>query len=150
MSRVTVILTGRESRERVCRWVMKAPVNTRVELKEAKRSLPQNDRMHAMLTEVARQADWHGVKLGKDDWKLIFLEALWRARGETMRLVPNLDGTGFVALDARSSSDLSKEEMSDLIELIFKFGAERGVEFSDPESTAARGAVPGNRPAIAA
>lgn len=143
MSRVTVILTGREVRERVCRWVMSAPVNTRVELKESKRSIPQNDRMHAMLTDIAVQASWHGVKLAKDDWKLIFLEALWRSRGETLRLVPNLDGTGFVALDARSSSDLSKDEMTDLIELMFHFGAQRAIQFHED----GKGASGANNPA---
>lgn len=132
MSRVTVILASRESRERVAKWVMKAPINTRIELKEPKRSLPQNDRMWAMLTDVARQVDWHGLKLSPDDWKLIFLAGL----NQEMRLVPNIEGTGFVNL-GRSSSDLSKAEMSDLIELIFKFGAEHGVVFEDERAKAA-------------
>lgn len=126
MSRVTVILTNRETRERVCRWVMKAPFNTRIELKEPKRSLPQNDRMWAMLTDIARQVPWHGIRLAPDDWKLIFLDALKRE----LRLVPNIDGTGFVNL-GRSSSDLSKQEMSDLMEIIAAFGAQHGVEFND-------------------
>jgi hypothetical protein len=126
MSRVTVILTGPEPRQRVCNWVMKAPVNTRVELKEAKRSIPQNDRFWASLTDVARQVDWHGVKLSPDDWKLVFMDAL----KQEMRLVPNLNGTGFINL-GRSSSDLSKQEMSDLLELIYAFGANYGVKFND-------------------
>lgn len=126
MSRVAVILTNRESRERVCRWVMKAPVNCRVEMKEPKRSLPQNDRFWAMLTDVARQVPWHGLRLSPDDWKLIFLDALKRE----VRMVPNIDGNGFVNL-GRSSSDLTKEEMTDLMELIAAFGAQRGVVFND-------------------
>ena len=77
-----------------------------------------------MLTDVATQIDWHGVKLTPDDWKLIFLDGLKRE----MRLVPNLDGTGFVNL-GRSSSDLGVEEMSDLMQLIEAFGANHGVVF---------------------
>jgi hypothetical protein len=46
--------------------------------------------------------------------------------------VPNLDGTGFVAL-GMSTSRMSVREMSDLIELVFAFGAERNVEWSDPQ-----------------
>lgn len=126
MSRATVLLTSQAERQRVCAWVMKAPVNTRVELKEAKRSVPQNDRFWASLTDVARQVDWHGVKLSADDWKLIFMDAL----KQEMRLVPNLNGTGFINL-GRSSSDLSKAEMSDLLELIYAFGANYGVKFCD-------------------
>jgi hypothetical protein len=84
-----------------------------------------------MLTDVATQLKWHGLSLSTDDWKLIFLDALKRE----LRMVPNIDGSGFVNL-GRSSSDLSKEEMTNLIELIAAFGANHGVVFHDPESQA--------------
>lgn len=126
MSRYTVTITSDEDRTRAVQIVRQAPAGSRVDVKAAKRSLPQNDRMWAMLTEVARQLPWHGVKLRPDDWKLIFLDALKRE----LRTVPNLDGTGFVNL-GRSSSDLSKTEMTDLIEVIFAFGAQHGVIFAD-------------------
>jgi hypothetical protein len=100
---------------------------TRVIFKTSKRTLPQNDRMWAMLTDVASQVPWHGLKLDTEDWKLLFLDALKRE----LRMVPNLDGNGFVPL-GRSSSDLTIEEMTDMIELIFKFGAEHGVIFHEP------------------
>lgn len=118
MSRALVPLFSPTDRKKVCDWAMKAPTGTRVEFKAAKRTLPQNDRFWAMLTDVAEQVLWHGVKLRPDDWKLIFLDGLKRE----LRLVPNLDGDGFVNL-GRSSSDLSKGEMSDLMELIEAFGA---------------------------
>lgn len=126
MSRYTVTISSDEDRTRAVQIVRQAPAGSRVDVKAAKRSLPQNDRMWAMLTEVARQLLWHGVKLRPDDWKLIFLDALKRE----LRTVPNLDGTGFVNL-GRSSSDLSKTEMTDLIEVIFAFGAQHGVIFAD-------------------
>jgi hypothetical protein len=87
--------------------------------------------MWAMLTDIATQLPWHGVKLTPEDWKLVFLDALKRE----LRMVPNIDGTGFVNL-GRSSSDLSKEEMSDLFELIHAFGAKHGVTFHDPMEAA--------------
>lgn len=128
MSRATLILTNRTTRERAKGWIDRAPMNTRVEFKASKRSLPQNDRMWAMLTDVASQLPWHGVKLTADDWKLIFLDGLTLE----LRIVPNLAGTGFTNL-GRSSSDLSKEEMSDLMELIASFGAQHGVTFNEPD-----------------
>lgn len=124
MSRATVFLTSNAEREKVIAWVRQAPYGCRVELKHAKRTVPQSDRMWGMLTDVARQIPWHGVKLRADDFKLIFLDAL----RQELRMVPNLAGNGFVSL-GRSSSDLSKTEMSDLMELIAAFGAERGVVF---------------------
>lgn len=145
MSRATVLLTNRETRERVCAWARKAPMNTRVEFKEPKRSIPQNDRFWASLTDVARQVEWHGVRLSADDWKLVFMDAL----KQEMRLVPNIAGTGFINL-GRSSSDLSKAEMSDLLELIYAFGANYGVKFCDkPIREAGRDAAGSNAPATA-
>jgi hypothetical protein len=127
MSRALVVIAREADRERVVSWARKAPWNTRVLFKAPKRSLPQNDRMWAMLSDVAQQVTWHGIKLTPDDWKLIFLDALKRE----LRMVPNIDGTGFVNL-GRSSSDLSKQEMSDLLTLIEAFGANHGVVFHEP------------------
>lgn len=125
MSRALVTIWNAADRSRLVAWVSQAPLGTRVEFKQTKRSIPQNDRMWAMLTDVARQLPWHGQKLTPDDWKLVFLDAL---KGE-IRSVPNIDGNGFVSL--RRSSDLSKDEMSNMIDLIAAFGAEHGVEFGD-------------------
>ncbi len=127
MTRALVTIKRTEDRARVARWASQAPFGTRVEFKEVKRSLDQNSKFWAMLTDVATQLPWHGIKLRPDDWRLIFLDALKRE----LRLVPNLDGTGFVNL-GRSSSDLSKQEMSNLIELITEFGTRHGVVFHDP------------------
>lgn len=126
MTRAVLVLSSPEVRQKAAHWVSKLPDGTRVEFKETKRSIPQNDRLWAMLTDVAAQVKWHGLKLTPDDWKLIFLDALKRE----VRTVLNLDGDGFVNL-GRSSSDLSKAEMTDLIELIGMFGVNHGVTFHD-------------------
>lgn len=128
MSRAVVILHREADRDRVISWTRKAPWGTRITFQEAKRSTEQNARMWAMLTEVARQVRWHGQRLSADDWKLVFLAAL----KSELRIVPNLDGTGFVQL-GRSSSDLSVAEMGDLMDLIAAFGAREGVTFAEPE-----------------
>lgn len=131
MSRALIPLYGAADKARAAALLAKAPFGTRVEFKASKRSLPQNDRMWAMLTDVARQVPWHGHRLTPDEWKLVFLDGL---KGE-IRTVPNLEGNGLVSL--RRSSDLSKGEMSDLIDLIACFGAEHGVEFGDDREQAA-------------
>lgn len=132
MSRHLLILQSSAERARATNYVAKAPAGTRVEFKAPKRSLPQNDMMWSMLSDIARQLPWHGIRLAADDWKLIFLEALKRE----VRMVPNLDGNGFVNL-GRSSSDLSKDEMSQLIELIAAFGAQHGIAFINEREGAA-------------
>ncbi len=128
MSRYAFILRSSAERARAMATLVAAPWGTRVEIKAAKRSLPQNDKMWACLTDVAQQVVWHGKRLRPDDFKLIFLDALKREGN----LVPNIDGTGFVDI-GRSSSDLTKGEMSDLIEVIHAFGAQHGVVFAKDE-----------------
>ena len=127
MSRAVITILDTTDRERALRWIAHAPCGTRLEFKAVKRSLDQNSRMWAMLTDVATQLAWYGRKMRPADWKLVFMDGLKRE----LRMVPNIDGTGFVNL-GQSSSDLSKGEMSDLIELIFAFGAKHGVVFHDP------------------
>ena len=124
MSRATLILANDDIRAKAIAWVRKAPAGTRVEYKAPQRTLEQNARMWAMLTDVATQLEWHGLKLSPDDWKLLMLDAL----KTELRLVPNLEGNGFVNL-GRSSSDLSKDEMGQLMDLIEAFGANHGVVF---------------------
>ena len=102
MARALLTLWTLTDRTKAARWIMAAPVGTRVEFKASRRTIPQNDRMWAMLTDVADQLVWHGIKLRPDDWKLMFLDGLKRE----LRMVPNIDGNGFVQL-GRSSSDLT-------------------------------------------
>ena len=128
MSRAVLILHRQSDRDRAASWVRQAPWGTRITFQEAKRTSDQNARMWAMLTEVARQVEWDGLKLSADDWKLIFMAAL----KQELRMVRNLDRTGFVQL-GRSSSDLSVAEMGDLMDLIAAFGAREGVTFAEPE-----------------
>lgn len=129
MTRALLVLSSPDIRQKAARWASKLPDGTRVEFKAPKRTLDQNSKLWAALTDVATQLPWHGIKLSADDWKLLFLDALKRE----LRMVPNLDGNGFVNL-GRSSSDLSKGEMADLITLIEQFGAAHGVVFHDPEA----------------
>ena len=126
MSRATLVLYAPAIRAKAKRWIDGVPLETRLEFKAPKRSLDQNAKMWVLLGEIAAQLPWHGLRLSSEDWKLIFLDALKRE----VRMVPNLDGNGFISL-GRSSSDLSKGEMADLIELIAAFGATHDVQFAD-------------------
>lgn len=98
-----------------------------VTVKPETRSLAQNARLWAMLTDISQQVDWYGKKLTPEDWKHVFSSSLRK-----LEVVPNLDGTGFVALGL-STSQMSRREMTEMQELMEAFGAERGVKFSAPE-----------------
>lgn len=132
MSRALLILNTPEARRKAATWVAKAPDGTRVEFKGAKRSLPQNDRMWAMLTDIADQKEHHGRRYVPDQWKVLFMSAC----GREVQFIPSLDGKTFLPW-GQSSSDLSKEEMTALIEFMFQWGADNGVVFHDQAEAAA-------------
>ncbi len=94
-------------------------------IKKNRRSIGQNALMWSLLGDISRQVEWHGEKMTKKDWKWVFTAAIRR-----QRMVPGIDG-GIVFL-GEPTSGMSKQEMSDLIELLYSFGAEHGVEWSDP------------------
>ncbi len=73
MSRAMLIIHGDASRQKAMHWASRAPLGTRVEFKDVQRTLPQNDRMWAMLTDVASQVLWAGKRRTPDTWKLLFL-----------------------------------------------------------------------------
>lgn len=123
MGQALIVLAGDREREKAARWIKAAPVNTRVVFRGPKRTLPQNDRLWACLTDIAEQLTWHGMKLMPDDWKDLFMAAL----GGEKRIVPNIHGNGFVDL-GRSSSKLDREEFGELLTIVEAFAAEHGVE----------------------
>lgn len=95
-----------------------------LEVKPATRSLDQNAKMWACLTDISKQVDWYGVKLSPEDWKHVLSANL-----KQQRSVPGIDG-GFVVLGLPTSK-MTIAEMSELIELATAFGAQRGVVFHD-------------------
>ena len=129
MGRALLVLWNDAMKAKAIDWIRRAPRDTRVEFKGPQRTTEQSDKMWACLTDISQQTDWCGLKLSPDDWKVLFMNAL----NSEMRLVPNLDKTGYVNLGNRSSQ-LSKAEMSDLIEIIYKFAAERGIKLYEPEA----------------
>ena len=115
-------LTGEVAKKAACREILAAPEGYVVTLAEPTRTLDQNSLLWPLLTEVSKQVDWYGNKLTADEWKDVFSASLKR-----QKVVPGLDG-GFVVC-GQSTSRMSKREFSDLVELIYAFGAERGVVF---------------------
>lgn len=125
MSRATVLIRSEHDREQAATWALKAPIGTSVTFKRSSRSLDQNALMWARLTEIARQVDWYGRKLTPTDWKDMFTASLRKATS-----VPGID-PGTVVVLGLHTSDMTKEEMGMLLDLIDAFAAERGISFQE-------------------
>ena len=118
------ILSHDTARQRAIAAVTSAPEGMVVEIKPPTRSLEQNALLWPLLTELAQQIEWYGQKLTTAEWKDIMTAGL-----KKQRAVPGIDG-GFVVIGAHTSK-MSKAEFSDLVELIFSFGAEHGVKWPE-------------------
>jgi hypothetical protein len=130
MSRNAITLQSASDRERAIAWIKNAPTGTSIELRGPRRSGDQNSLMWSLLGQVSKQVDWYGKKLSSEDWKDICSASLKR-----YSVVPGIDPGTFVPLGMRTSQ-MTKEEMTQLIELIIAFGTERGVKFREFEVAA--------------
>ena len=120
---------SKANREMLRRWLDRAPAGFRLTIEEPKRSNEQSALMWVKLTVLSRELKWHGLTLSAEDYKDLLTAGLRREA----RMVPNMDGNGFVALGMRTST-MSKAEMGELLDLIDALGAQNGIAF-DREDT---------------
>ena len=118
------IMSHELARQRAIDAVRNAPAGYVIEVREPTRTLDQNALLWPLLTEVSKQVDWYGQRLTEDEWKDVFTAGLRKQKA-----VPGIDG-GFVMVGSKTSR-MNKREFSELVELIYAFGAERGVKFQE-------------------
>lgn len=124
MTRVLIALNSKARREQAARWCMNAPINTRVEFKAAKRTIPQNSLLWLWLTAFAEQAEWAGKKRTTLEWKDLLTAAV-KIAGGGVEAVPGLEG-GLMLLGLHTS-DMSVAEMNDLLAYVEKKAGDLGV-----------------------
>lgn len=122
----TVRLTGDVQRAYAKRLIDEAPAGDVIRLGKETRSQEQNRKLWPMLTDLQRQVP-SMTTFSADDIKLRFLNAL----GVEMRFLPALENEGVFPVGLRSST-LTKAQFAGLIELLYKYGAEHGVRWSEP------------------
>ena len=73
MIRPPIILRTPTIRQFAASYILDAaPDNCVVTFKENTRTLEQNARLWALLTDVSEQVIWYGKKLNPDEWKVVF------------------------------------------------------------------------------
>ena len=103
-----------------------------VSVKKRNRSIEQNNKMWAMLTDISRSMpiglDGEPIRKTADQWKTIIMHALkYQCQFEC-----GLDGQMFPT--GLSTSSLNIAQMSELIEFMYSYGAEHNIDWSDPET----------------
>ncbi len=113
-----------------------APSGYVVRFSPAKRGDAQNEKYHAMISEIANQVEHVGRKWHADDMKRILVDEFaeeMRLAGTPLhhdgRVIPSLDGRRIVQLGTQTSNFYVKE--AQFIEFLYAFGAQRGVKFKE-------------------
>lgn len=124
------VFAHQQARDMAAHLCRNAPAGYVCTIQEPSRSLDQNAKLWALLTDVSQQVDWYGQKLTQEEWKDVFSASL-----KKQKVVPGIDG-GFVVC-GQSTSKMGKKEFGDLLELIHAFGASKLVQWSDEMMEAA-------------
>lgn len=100
-----------------------------LEIKDAAKSREQEEKYHAMIGEVARQAQHLGSKWDAESWKRLLVDQFCKDTGlKTGAVIPNLSGDGIVQLGFQTRK-FTKEQASEFVEWLHAWGAENGVVY---------------------
>lgn len=121
----TIRLAGDAQRTFAHRLIDAAPKDAVVTIKEASRTLDQNAKLWAMLSDVSR-AKPEGRQMTTERWKSVFMQAC----GHAVQFETGLDGKPFPV--GYSTSRMNKAQMADLITFVIQWGDENGVRWSEP------------------
>ncbi len=120
--RETITLSSSDLRQRASSYIARAVKGTRIVFLDPERTDSQSIRLRLMREEIARRILWNGERLSADDWMVIFAASL-----RNSKVVDGIDPGTRIVLGLREDGEPSKENASDLIELMLSFAAERGI-----------------------
>ena len=106
--------------------IKEAPEGYCVDIKPVKRTLEQNALLHSLLTKISVSLEWAGQRRDVETWKRLLTAAWCRARGEPIEMLPAIDGNG-VDIVFRRTSELTKNEMIELIEYIMAWASDHDI-----------------------
>ena len=115
-------LVDRDRRLQAHQAINEAPDGSEIIIQEPKRSSEANARMWVCLHQMAQKCLWHGIKLTDDEWKNLASSGV---RG--LKVVPNIDGTGFVAL-GKSTSSMSGRMIGEIVDTLCAIAGQQGVQ----------------------
>ncbi|MBF8732827.1 recombination protein NinB [Pseudomonas guariconensis] len=104
----------------------------KIVIKDQDRSSEQNKKLHACLSDIAKQVEHAGKKWDVLIWKRLLTAAWLRESGEKPQMIPAVDGNGFDVVYERTSQ-LSVKQCASLLEWIQAFGAEHQVRWSQKD-----------------
>lgn len=111
------ILSHELARRRAMAAVADAPAGYVIRVEEPRRRNAINAALHAKLTEIAQSREWAGKRWDVETWKRLLTAAWGRATGQSVVMLPALDGAG-VDIVFRRTSELTQAECRDLLAFV--------------------------------
>jgi len=98
-----------------------------MEIKLASKTREQEEKYHAMIGDIAKQAQHIGAKWSAEDWKRLTVDLFIKETGlQGGKIIPSLDGTGIVQLGLQTR-DFTKEQAAEFITFLEAWGSENGI-----------------------
>lgn len=107
-----------------------------IEVRLKKRSDEQNAKLHAMLSDIAKQKTFNGQRLNIEQWKMVFVSGHKIATGGDAQMAIGLEGE--VINLRESTAKMSIKRLCSLIEYIDAWAAQNGVVFYEYPAIGAR------------
>ena len=103
-----------------------------MEIKEASKSREQEEKYHAIIGDIAKQAQHLGAKWDTEDWKRLLVDQFIKDMNGLggSKIIPNLDGSGIVQLGFQTRK-FTKEQASLFVEFLQAWAANNGVELNE-------------------
>lgn len=109
---------------------LKAGKQFQVEIKYKQRSNEQNEKFHAIIGDIAKQAQHMGAKWDAETWKRLLVDKYCRETGLSSQIMANLDNDGLVQLGFQTRK-FTKEQASEFVEFLLAWCAENGVTLNE-------------------
>jgi hypothetical protein len=102
-----------------------------LEVKDASKSREQEEKYHAIIGDIAKQAQHMGSKWSAEDWKRLLVDKFMREHWQSdLTIIPNLDSTGIVQLGIQTRK-FTKEQASEFVEFLLAWCADNGIELKE-------------------
>jgi hypothetical protein len=98
-----------------------------MEIKLVSKTREQEEKYHAMIGDIAKQAQHMGAKWSAEDWKRLLVDQYMRDIGMyNGKVIPNLDSSGIVQL-GHQTRNFTKEQASEFVEWLYSWAANNGI-----------------------
>ena len=102
-----------------------------LEIKDAIKSREQEEKYHAIIGDIAKQAQHMGAKWDAESWKRLLVWQFCKEKQiDAGKIVPSLDMTGVVQL-GQQTRKFTKEQASEFVEFLQAWATDNGVTLNE-------------------